>query len=547
MALTYAYHNALLASTLWTEALTDVVRVGTLSLTELAEHLQVGESTITLDDPDASLGHDGDHIAGLRRFMVEDDDEDAGNERVHTGIISTRVYRRGDSDRGSLITAAARQIAVQIKDLNAIPSLRIIPADDATADRPAETVNARLDWLLGSDYLLNRVSDRGLVESCTKIMSPTNYQEQNAANVISDCEIYAGFGWNAWIYYEDSDTDYGLGFINANTSTAYSSTLRISNLMSDVDTGTVSTFTTGTTFYPASDAELTRDPGGVASVVHVPWNDGVAIRRRAATAAIFGATDVSAPNTNIRTPEKARDVADDFLFQHSTEADNISVKIEVPTSKVNHIRAGQRLEVKFTHLPGYESFTWCRVIRRTVIQEQATDRYILDLDLTPQEAAMPVAPCSASATPDGTYYPLGGNNTTSFSNPSDGVVHYWRAGIEYPWIDDFTEGIWHFPLYGAGGIGTIDYAGDHVNNRLIFTVVGNGTMTIQTEMFGGVPHALFVTIEAVDVATLTSGDSVEIVIDDRVDGNCVTLVEVRDDGSVSNSKWGWSEMVWVGA
>jgi hypothetical protein len=208
------------------------------------------------------------------------------------------------------------------------------------------------------------------------------------------------------------------------------------------------------------------------------------------------------------------------------------------------------VQVKFTHLPGYESFTWCRVIRRTVIQEQATDRYIIDMDLSPQEAAAPVPACSDGATADGTFYPLGGDppGTGSPPNPSDGVVFYWRAGLEYPWTDDTgTVGGWHFSLLGNGGSGTIDYAGDCVNNRLIFVIVGNGTMTIQTEMYAATPKAMVVTIRGTDVQTFTSGDSVEVVIDDRTDGDCVTLVEIRDLGLACGGKWGWSQMDWVGA
>jgi hypothetical protein len=234
-----------------------------------------------------------------------------------------------------------------------------------------------------------------LVASNTTMMTASDYRELSPANVIGDCELAAGFGWNACIYYAGSDTDYGLFFDNANTSTAYSSDLRISNDLADLDTTTPATFLTGTTFAASYDASLTRDPSSVASGAHIPWSDGVVYRTRDATDDIFGAKDLSGPNTNIRSASKAEAVADDFLFQHSTEEDNISVKIEVPTSKVNHLRAGHRVQVKFTHLPGYESFTWCRVIRRTVIQENATDRYILDMDLSPQEAAAP-APSGAS-------------------------------------------------------------------------------------------------------------------------------------------------------
>lgn len=543
----YQYRSALRAASAWTVALgNNEVRLGTLSLTTLAEHLQAGTSSIILDDPDADLGHSGDHILGLHRFELIETDA-ADDEHVVITFIGQRTYRRGDTERPSLRTGAQRQIELQLIDLNCIPTFRVIDPDDADAKRPSETVNARIAWALGSDYMLNAVADDGLVESNTTVMDAAEYGGQTMANVIGDCEIAAGFGWNAWIYYTEGAGHYSLGFINANTSTAYSSSVRISNVLADLDTTTAASFLTGTTFAPSYDAELTRDPANIVSGVHVPYADNHLFRERQATEDIYGPREQSAPNSNVKTVARAAAIAEDYLFQHSTDDDHIHVAIEVPTSKANAIKAGQRLQVKFSHLPGYTSFTWCRVIRRTIIQEEATDRYIIDMDLSPQEAAAPVSPCSSGATTDGTYYPLGGNNTTSFSNPSDGVVHYWRAGLEYPWTDDLDAGAWHFPQYGAGGVGSIDYAGDCANNRLIFTVIGNGTMTIQTEMYFGSPRTLAVENRSVVLETFTSGDSVEIVIDDRTDGDCVTLIEVRDTGAACGGKWGWSQMTWVGA
>ncbi len=549
MTQTYRYRSTF-GVTLWIEDLGDVVRLGALSVTEYAEHLQSATSTIVLDDPGASIGHAGDHIRGLQRFDIIEDDEDTDNQRVWFGYIGQREYRRGDTDRPSLRTGASRQITLSLVDLNCIPGFAMFPNDDTTANRSAETVDARMAWLLATPHFVGNVYDEGLIESSTTMMSAADYRGQTAANVIGDMEIAAGFGWNAWMYFDEPTQHHALGFLNANTSELYESTLRISNLWSDVDTGTVATFETGTTFAPASDATLTRDPGEVVSRLYLAWDEGTVYRQRAATEDVFGRRDLAAPNTNVRTQAKAIAIADDFLVQHSTEADNISVKIEVPTSKVNHIKAGQRLEVKFTHLPGYESFTWCRVIRRTVIQEQATDRYILDLDLSPQETAPTPDTCVGlyDPTPDGIYYPLGGNNGTSIANPSDGVVFYWRAGYEFPGPGEAgLVGAFHFPQYEAGGEGTIDYAGDCAQNRLVFILVGNGTAVIQTEAYFGTFRTLTVQQNGAVVDTGSSGDVFTVVIDDRTDGDCVTTIEITDNGLACGSKWGFSQMEWTAA
>ncbi len=535
--------------TLWIEDLgNDTVRLGELSLTELAEHLQVGTSSITLDDPDADLGHAGDAIRGLQRFDMVETDEDANNERVWFGYIGQREYRRGDTDRPSLRTSTARQITLSLVDLNCIPSFAIFPNDYTAANRSAETVDARMAWLLATPHFAGNVYDNGLIESNTTVMSAADYRGQTAANVIGDMEIAAGFGWNAFMLFWEPTQQHTLAFFNANTSTLYSSTLRISNDLADIDTTTAATFLTGTTFAANYDATLTRDPGEVVSRLYLAWDEGTVYRQRAATEAIFGRRDLTAPNTNIKTAAKAEDVADDFLFQHSTETDNISVKIEVPTSKVNHIKAGQRLQVKFTHLPGYESFTWCRVIRRTVIQEQATDRYILDLDLSPQEAADTSSTCVDlyTNTPSDTYYALGGSGT--IPNVSDGVVYYWRAGLVYPSAGaGALQGGWHFPQYGAGGAGGgPDYAGDCSQNRLIFILVGNGTAEIHTSAYYTGNRNLHVFQNGTLVQYGTSGETFTVVIDDRTDGDCVTEIMITDH-SICGGKWGFSHMIWTAA
>lgn len=410
----YRYRNAIGASSSWAVDLgNDAVRLGELEgLTEIAEHCQAGTSTVTIDDPDADVGHSSDAILGHQRFELDETAMASGNRRVFTSLIGERRYRRrASSETDSLRLGASREIVMQVHDLNAYLSMVRITGTDGK--RPSETVGTRLEWILGSDYLDSLVDDAGLViYPSSKTADKTDYRGQTAANVIGDCELVMGY--NAFVYWDDTTQRPALFFDDPNTSTAYSSTLRISNVLSDVDTTTAASFLTGTTFAPSLDAELTRDPVNVASGVYLPYARGAVYETRDATVDTYGLKDGVAPNANVRTSAKASEIAERFLWDSHTEEDRITCEVQLPTNKVNLIRAGHRLEVKFSHLPGYESFTWTRVLRRTVMQKEATDdRYTVGLELSPQEAAAPTAAIVQRAFDRS----AAGGKTLSFPNP----------------------------------------------------------------------------------------------------------------------------------
>ncbi|MEO8549307.1 MAG: hypothetical protein ABI678_05025, partial [Kofleriaceae bacterium] len=358
----------------------DRIRLGALEgLTEQAEHLATGTVTLTFDDPDADLGNAGDALLPQARIRVMENACPVGSQRLYNGIIGAREYHRGP-----YINGVSRVIEVELHDLNALASMRVIPNSLAAANRPAETVTARMTWIMGAN-LMNGVLDLGFVAANATLMTANDYRGQRPANVINDCELAAGFGWNAFVYFwDEAASNPGLFFDNANTSTAFTSTLRISNDLADIDTFTDPS---AVTFAPSKDARLRRDPSDLGSGVYLPYTGGAVFRERADTVAAYGHKDIIAPNSNVTTKARATSAADDLLFQHSTEEDRITVTVELPPSHVNLVRAGMRMEVKFTHLPGYESFTWCRVLSRSPAQTMQTDdRYSVRLELSPQEA-----------------------------------------------------------------------------------------------------------------------------------------------------------------
>ncbi len=410
----YRYRSTNGATSTFSVDLVDAVRLGSVDgFVDKAEHCQVGISNIVIDDPNGTVGNGSDAILGHQRFEVDETDMASGNRRLFTAYIASRTYGRLENPKAPNV-GVARQIEAELVDLNALLSFRVIPQSDTTAKRPAETVAARLTWILASTYLTGLVADNGLVVSGAAFgMDKADYRGQRPVNVINDCELAAG--WFAFVYPDETKTVIAsLFFANANTSTAYTSTLRISNVLADLDTVTAAQFTTGTTFAASDDAKLRRDPSELGSGVYLPYTKGAVYRTRAATAAIYGYRDLVAPNANVKTASKANDIADRFLWEHSTEDDRITVTVELPTNKVNLIRAGHRIQVKFSHLPGYESFTWCRVLQRSVGQTKETDdRYQVQLELSPQEAA----PVATGIVQSVFFRGAGGGATPTLPNP----------------------------------------------------------------------------------------------------------------------------------
>lgn len=362
------------------------VRLGSIQgFSERAEHLAVGTSQVSIDNPDGTVGHSSDQILGLQLFTVDESDCPAGNRRLFTGYIGTREYGDGPRPTNSVaLTGAGNVIDATLYDLNAVVGFRIIPVTDTAANRPAETVSSRMTWILGSTYLTGLVADNGLVAASAVMMTKNDYRGQRPTNVINDCEIAADYF--AFVYPDETQTVIpSLFFDNANTSTAYTTTLRLTNVLADVDNVT--------TFAVDWDFKLRRVPDDVGSQVDIPWLNGSVHRTRAATAAIYGTRDLSAPNANIRSKTAAQTIADTFLYVHHTEEDRLVGTVRLPSQYVNNLRAGQRLQVKFRNRPGYAGWTWVRCLSRAPGQrEETADFYTVAVELSPQEPACSTQP-----------------------------------------------------------------------------------------------------------------------------------------------------------
>lgn len=337
---------------------TNRVRLGPtgFSLTEAAEAGVLAMSRVRVDDPTGNLTIVGHHA--FRAIETA-----CSWPSLFRGYFADRVVKRADS----MLTGAARIWDCTVYDLNAALQFEVIRGTGA--QRPAETDTARLAWLLGSGFLGPISSDGSAVFGAGEDLDKQDYRGMTAADVLSDCGQASGCN-----YFVAWDETIGAPVIHyyLPTRAFNSSTKRISNVLADVDGTTV--------FAPDRDAELARDPSLVYSGVLMQYGDRASAFVYETSAPVLAAIghkrETTQADPSLSSAAKATRKANVWLSESATETDVITVTLhKVPTSEVNLIRAGQRIEVKFTHLPGYTSFTWMRVQRRTVTQDGDTQEY----------------------------------------------------------------------------------------------------------------------------------------------------------------------------
>ena len=373
MTQTATYISAPGEASPWTVSLTH--RRDGLTLTERAESGQVGTGTFLIDDDAGTAGHSSDGIVGLKGIKFEQ--SACSVARTFSGFIAERMYHRGD--QAVFSSSTYRQIDVSVVDLNAKAGfMRITGAD---GNRPSETVSTRLAWILGSSYVGTLFTANASNESSSVVMTANDYRHSTPGDVIADCAMEAkGFNW--FIKYNPGTDADELYFLNSNTSTTDTSSIKISNVAADVDSTAV--------FAPQQDWTLRRTPDRVVAGVDFMYAKGTTYQTRAATAQTYAWRDGVAPTSTVKSLTNAVAIAQQFLWQNHTEEDRLTVRIRMRAAYVNLIRPGQRMQVKLSNVPEYASYTWFRVMARTVTQPLKTDNdYDVELELSPQESGPP--------------------------------------------------------------------------------------------------------------------------------------------------------------
>ncbi len=333
---------------------------------------EIGEAatiTVEIDDPAGTLD-----FVGYKTWRMDEDACPVGSRTVWRGYVGNQVIGRGDDD---LVHGTARRWTLTLHEDNGLLARRLLISD--AANRPAETVSARLAWLLTQPGFSGLIFDHGLIESSTVQMDPANYHGRRGADVLRDLSLVSGY--NHYVRYREASTDVELAFYDPDVSPLDVSTLRISNVSTDIDLATT---------WPADMAvELERSPSRIGSGVHVSYSGGSQYVSRAATEAAFAAVDQDTPSAAVKTRSAALALASRLLDQHDEQDERIpTVRIRLPAAKLNDVRQGQRIRARLSHLPGWTSFRAARVVSKASSRPEnlSQDVYDVDLELSPAAA-----------------------------------------------------------------------------------------------------------------------------------------------------------------
>ena len=332
------------------------VRLNAIGLTNNADG-SVGFGSIVFDDADGTLT-----VRGWMKVVVK---ETACTSApvLFSGYVGPRTYSRNTYRSG-----AARFIDTTLVDENAILHCRLITGSDGK--RPAETHDVRVNWLLNSAYLSGLISDTSLVDTATmRPFEEADYRGQYADDVLNDVAgpIFRIF----FVYPTQPNGTRGL-FFDTPTSVVGTSTLTISNVLADQS---------ATCFPPSIDATLSRDPSEVYSRIRYTYANGTVIEDDTSAVTDFftdnaiGTRGLQVNNSRVGLASTARSMAQSLLSRADGENDTITVTVILPRASVGLIDAGQRIGVRFTHLPGYETLTYTRVTSRNIRQHEGTDEH----------------------------------------------------------------------------------------------------------------------------------------------------------------------------
>lgn len=315
------------------------------SFVTAANRGELGTGGVTIDDPGSTLT-----ITGWQTFTV-DDDEAFPDNRIFTGYIAERPVGRG----GRMVVGSDRTHSCTILDLNALLHVHVLHAN--AAKRAAESDNARVAYLLTSEALSSLVVDSGLVSSS----SPINFLASDLRRSFADDVInaMAPIAGKNFFVYRDPTTGNASLFYDAYQAAVNSSGLKLSNVSTDVDNVT--------TFGPSMDATDEIQPNEVYSGVSYGWQGAPLYVTSATTAAAFfggiNGRDSVYDTDRVGHLATAQSEAIRYLNVHSTETHFLTCRVVLPSGKATQIKAGQRIQVKFSHLADFTSFTWVRIIR----------------------------------------------------------------------------------------------------------------------------------------------------------------------------------------
>jgi hypothetical protein len=421
-----------------------------LDVKQNAEEGSVGISTLVIDDPDGDLD-----VGGWRVFYIlESEAEDPDQQIIYVGHSTPQVQIK----RGPYRVEAGRQWEVQLADVNNMLERRLMLGGDN--DRPDETDNARIAWVLGTDEG-EVIGDTRYVTSDNPFnMDENDYLGQATINVYRDCGEQSGKNYFLTHFGDVGPYpfgDYSL-FYEKPEELVYVSSARLTNLLSDVDqAGDPPVF--AVTHEPV---EFTIDHSRVGNRVYMPYNNGyVTATRQPGT--LLPYRDLSYPAANVNTKATAQTRANRMLAEAVTPEHRATLQFYTSRAKVNAIREGMLVEVKMTHWPEpYASeYVYMRVLTRQItdVSEQDDSVYLQTIEVSRSEPGPPAEPVDAILYR--TAGPYGGALVwfdSSGDDPEQGLPGRPTSGLLELLSDPGGDGGAIRPYYGIKvlGTGTVD-------------------------------------------------------------------------------------------
>ncbi len=378
---------------------------GAFSVTENAEELTVGASTLVIDDPDGDFDIPGHSY--IRVTETECPDEKV----IWAGFVTIRHVKRATG----FLTGAQRTWTGNLDDVNTVIARRIL-SEANDADRPAETDVERIQWLFDEGFL--GVLDTYFSTANPVAMDAANLVGMGVYDAVNDCMLQSGKNSFQQDISDGIGGYIGFTYYDFASSEALSSDLQISNYISDItaEVGRPSPSGPAQTWYASLDTDMERDPTRIYWKVRGQYDGGTVTRTRSATAIEFAARETTASWPLVKTAAIANARADRYLLDISTEEDVITTTIWVHPDHVNDARAGRRIQARFSHLPGYEDWTWMRILNRTVTFE-TPEVYRIQYTLSPGSPSNPAGSCTSIIAAMQTYDTGAQYDLSSFFSP----------------------------------------------------------------------------------------------------------------------------------
>lgn len=352
--------------------ITDRILADSWEIREQAEEGSVPTSVLTFLDPDMDITFEG-----LRTIYIKETTSESDDFYLFYGYTASPTVGRG---RDENFEPLGRAHALSVIDRNGYWQKLVMRSSGS--DRSEETDLERIDWLIndseasGFSDTTTHVDTTGGVQ-----MDAADYRGVYVGQVMADCAEASGRNWWFKVIYDGADNQTTVWYAH-DSRNSYDSELALSNEPTDwVDDQLLDG--TSTVWPVSEDTETEFDYSRVYSALYGQWDGGATFRANDDTADTYGPRHGVVPLPFVKSVAKARARLDRMLDDFSEPELRVTTTVRLPAAKGTMIRAGMRVSLRLTHVPGLETPKWCRVYTCTVKPVGAGKFYDLTLEMTP--------------------------------------------------------------------------------------------------------------------------------------------------------------------